>query len=102
MPNRQYSRSRACFSNVFQLYSCKDKILIFRNIIYMPQTLTLKEFFQTSGPILDVRSPSEFYQGHIPTSHSFSLFSDEERARIGTVYKKQSRIEAVKLGLWLI
>lgn len=68
----------------------------------MPQTLALKEFLQASGLILDVRSPSEFYQGHIPTSHSFPLFSDEERAQIGTVYKKQSRIEAVELGLWLI
>jgi tRNA 2-selenouridine synthase len=52
--------------------------------------------------MLDVRSPSEFLQGHIPQSHSFPLFSDDERAQIGTVYKKQSRQEAVELGLWLV
>jgi tRNA 2-selenouridine synthase len=65
----------------------------------MPQALALKEFLQGSSPILDVRSPSEYQQGHIPGSHSFPLFSDAERAQIGTVYKKQSRQEAVELGL---
>lgn len=68
----------------------------------MPQSLALKEFLQYSGTILDVRSPSEFLQGHIPGSQSFALFSDEERAQIGTVYKKQSRQKAVELGLLLV
>lgn len=68
----------------------------------MPQSLALKDFFQFPGPILDVRSPSEFVQGHIPGSQSFALFSDEERAQIGTVYKKQSRQEAIELGLLLV
>jgi tRNA 2-selenouridine synthase len=68
----------------------------------MPQMLALKEFLQGTGPILDVRSPSEYMQGHIPGSCSFPIFSDEERAQIGTVYKKQSRQEAVELGLLLI
>lgn len=65
----------------------------------MPQALALKEFLQGPGPILDVRSPSEYQQGHIPGSHSFPLFSDVERAHIGTVYKQQSRQEAIEMGL---
>lgn len=68
----------------------------------MPQAVPLKEFLQKPGPILDVRSPTEFLQGHIPGSHSFALFTDQERAQIGTVYKKQSRQQAVELGLFLV
>ncbi len=68
----------------------------------MPQVLALKDFLQRPGPILDVRSPSEFQQGHIPGSLAFSLFSDEERAQIGTIYKKQSRQKAVEVGLFFV
>ncbi|CUI15947.1 putative tRNA 2-selenouridine synthase [Candidatus Protochlamydia naegleriophila] len=64
-----------------------------------PVQLTLKQFLLESSPILDVRSPLEYEQGHIPGSHSFPLFSDEERARVGTIYKKQSRQEAIEWGL---
>lgn len=68
----------------------------------MAQATLLKEFLHGPGPILDVRSPGEFTQGHIPGSHTFALFNDVERAQIGTVYKKQSKAEAVELGLLLI
>jgi tRNA 2-selenouridine synthase len=68
----------------------------------MPFVLNLKEFLQEAGPILDVRTPSEYEQGHIPESILFPLFSDAERADIGSVYKKQSRQEAIELGLILI
>jgi tRNA 2-selenouridine synthase len=50
-------------------------------------------------PVLDVRSPSEFRQAHIPGAVSFPLFTDEERRVIGTTYKQQSRESAIKIGL---
>ena len=50
-------------------------------------------------PILDARAPIEFAQGHIPGAVSFPLFSDEERARIGTTYKQVSQEKAVLAGL---
>ncbi len=50
-------------------------------------------------PVLDVRSPAEFAQGHVPGAYSVPLFSDRERAEIGTVYKQQSPAKAVRLGL---
>lgn len=50
-------------------------------------------------PLLDVRTPAEYEQAHIPGAQSFPIFSNEERAIIGTAYKKQSREVAVKLGL---
>ena len=66
----------------------------------MPR-LSLPDFLQSSPgiPILDVRAPSEYLQGHIPGALSFPLFSDEERARIGTTYKQISQDKAVLLGL---
>ncbi len=51
------------------------------------------------GPIFDVRSPCEYASGHIPGSHSLPLFTDAERAMIGTVYKQRGRDAAVQLGL---
>ena len=49
--------------------------------------------------IIDVRSPIEFLKGSVPFSHNVPLFSDEERAEIGTVYKMKGPHEAVTLGL---
>ncbi|MBS1615146.1 MAG: tRNA 2-selenouridine(34) synthase MnmH [Bacteroidetes bacterium] len=49
--------------------------------------------------LLDVRSPGEYEQAHIPTAKSLPLFSDAERSAIGTAYKHQSREAAIKMGL---
>jgi tRNA 2-selenouridine synthase len=63
--------------------------------------LPLIDFLQGAAevPILDVRAPIEYAQGHVPGAVSFPLFSDEERARIGTTYKQMSQDKAVLLGL---
>ncbi len=49
-------------------------------------------------PIIDVRSPAEYKQGHIPWAHNIALFSNEQRAEVGTVYKKKSKKAAIELG----
>ncbi|SFQ39271.1 tRNA 2-selenouridine(34) synthase MnmH [Hymenobacter arizonensis] len=59
----------------------------------------LAEFEALPYPILDVRAPIEFAQGHIPGALNLPLFTDEERARIGTTYKQVSQERAVHLGL---
>ena len=60
----------------------------------------ITDFLNTAaGPILDVRAPAEYAQGHIPGALSLPLFSDEERARIGTTYKQVNPEKAVLLGL---
>lgn len=64
----------------------------------MPKPLDIDDFLQGSGPILDVRSPGEFRQGHIPGAVSFPLFTDDERAQVGTCYKQVGRESAVELG----
>ena len=50
-------------------------------------------------PIIDVRSPSEYIKGHASGAISIPLFSDEQRAEIGTIYKKKGSKKAIRLGL---
>ena len=64
----------------------------------MPR-LSLPEFQALPYPMLDVRAPIEFAQGHVPGALNLPLFTDEERARIGTTYKQASQEKAVHLGL---
>lgn len=52
--------------------------------------------------LIDVRTPSEFNQGHIPGSKNIPLFNDSERVVIGTIYKQQGKQAAVAKGLELI
>lgn len=52
--------------------------------------------------ILDVRAPSEYAVGRIPGALSLPLFTDEERAEIGTTYKQVGPKEAVDRGLQIV
>ncbi len=63
-----------------------------------PPQLSIDEFLAVAGPILDVRSPSEYQKGHIPGAVSLPLFDDAERAQVGTCYKQVGREQAVELG----
>jgi tRNA 2-selenouridine synthase len=59
-------------------------------------------FLAAAGPLLDVRSPAEFAQGHIPGAINLPLFDDAERAEIGLLYKQRGREAAVLRGLALV
>ncbi len=48
--------------------------------------------------IIDVRSPAEYAEDHLPGAISLPVLSDEERAEVGTIYKQVSPFEARKLG----
>jgi tRNA 2-selenouridine synthase len=52
--------------------------------------------------VIDVRSPSEFAEDHVPRAASFPVLDDGERARIGTLYKQVSPFESKKLGAALV
>jgi tRNA 2-selenouridine synthase len=52
-----------------------------------------------SVPTIDVRSPGEFVAGHMTNAVNIPLFSDEERAQVGTLYKQQGRKDAIEKGL---
>ncbi len=49
--------------------------------------------------LIDVRSPSEYAYGHIPEAVSMPLFTDDERAKVGTLYKQVSPESALLKGL---
>jgi tRNA 2-selenouridine synthase len=67
----------------------------------MPEIIQIEEFIERSSsvPIVDVRSPSEFAQGHIPGALNIPLFNDEERRVVGTTYKRDNRESAMYRGL---
>lgn len=52
-----------------------------------------------TNPLIDVRSPGEYENAHIPGAINIPLFSDEERAKVGTIYKKRGKAEAISIGL---
>lgn len=61
--------------------------------------LPLLDQFDT---IIDVRSPSEFAEDHIPGAINCPVLDDDERKRIGTMYKQVNAFEAKKVGAALV
>ncbi|NJD35584.1 MAG: tRNA 2-selenouridine(34) synthase MnmH [Betaproteobacteria bacterium] len=52
--------------------------------------------------IIDARAPGEFAEDHLPGAVSMPVLDDDERARVGTLYKQVSVFEAKKLGAALV
>lgn len=52
--------------------------------------------------IIDVRTPAEFAEDHIPGAINCPVLSDDERIVVGTLYKQVSPFEARKVGAALI
>ena len=52
--------------------------------------------------IIDTRSESEFAEDHIPGAVNYPVLNDDERARVGTLYKQVSAFDAKKLGAALV
>jgi tRNA 2-selenouridine synthase len=65
------------------------------------EKINIEYFLELSRhhPVIDVRSPAEYKHAHMPGASSLPLFSDEERAVVGTAYKQESREIAIKQGL---
>jgi tRNA 2-selenouridine synthase len=76
----------------------------------MPQavnanSLTVESFLQKRNSgcrVVDVRSPAEFTKGHIPGAINMPLFSDEERALVGTLYARSGKEDAISWSLEII
>lgn len=68
----------------------------------MPEIETLSdlsiESLQQFDEIIDVRSPAEYAEDHIPGSVNLPVLNDAERAEVGTIYCQTSRHEARRLG----
>lgn len=55
-----------------------------------------------SSILLDVRTPAEYEQGHIPGARNLPLFTNQERAIVGTLYKKEGPEAALLKGLEIV
>ena len=58
--------------------------------------------FKQFDAIIDVRSPAEYAEDHIPGAISAPVLEDAERAEVGTLYKQVSAFSAKKAGASLI
>ena len=58
--------------------------------------------FRAVDTIIDTRSPAEFAEDHVPGAISCPVLDNEERARVGTIYKQISPFDAKKLGAALV
>ena len=61
-----------------------------------PQTLALFD------DIIDVRSPGEFAEDHLPGAINLPVLNDAERAEVGTIYVQQSRFLARRIGAAIV
>lgn len=52
--------------------------------------------------IIDARSPAEHAHDHLPQALNWPSLTDEERVRVGTIYKQVSAFEANKVGAALV
>lgn len=70
----------------------------------MATSLGIDEFLKkaTYTPIIDVRSEGEYNSGHIPGAINIPIFNNEERSRVGTLYKQTSREVAIEAGLEIV
>jgi len=58
--------------------------------------------FKHFDAIIDVRSPAEYAEDHIPGAISAPVLDDAERAEVGTLYKQVSPFDAKKTGAALV
>ncbi|KMW56474.1 Selenophosphate-dependent tRNA 2-selenouridine synthase [Candidatus Rhodobacter oscarellae] len=52
--------------------------------------------------LIDVRSPAEFAEDHVPGAINLPALSNEERAKVGTIYTQVSPFKARKIGAALV
>ncbi len=52
--------------------------------------------------VIDVRAPAEWAEDRLPGAINLPVLTDEERARVGTIYKRQSPFGARKVGAALV
>ncbi len=70
----------------------------------MIRRINIEEYLSAEPlmPIADVRTPAEYECGHIPGAVNIPLFTNEERAEVGTVYKQESSERAYDLGYMFV
>ncbi|MBI5393631.1 tRNA 2-selenouridine(34) synthase MnmH [Candidatus Woesearchaeota archaeon] len=68
----------------------------------MHQTISVKEALELQNAVfIDTRTPAEFTEAHISNAINIPIFSNDERALIGTIYAKINKEEAIDKGVEL-
>jgi tRNA 2-selenouridine synthase len=67
----------------------------------VPETVAFNEYLLANHLAVDVRTPLEFGEDHIPGAINVPLLTNEERVEIGTLYKQTGPHEARVRGLEL-
>ncbi|NWF62341.1 MAG: tRNA 2-selenouridine(34) synthase MnmH [Fischerella sp.] len=65
-------------------------------------TYTQQPWIETYSEIIDVRSPSEFAEDHLPGAINLPVLDDAERAEVGTIYEQVNPFNARKIGAALV
>ena len=68
----------------------------------MPVIYTTKWKSNKYSQIIDVRSPIEYFEDHIPNSINLPVLNNKERTLIGMIYKNKNSFKAKKLDLYNI
>lgn len=72
----------------------------YNKIIKIEDLLGFKDLSEYT--IIDVRSPSEFLEDHIPDAVTKPVLNDNERAEVGTIYSQESSFKAKEVGARII
>ncbi|MFP5440419.1 MAG: tRNA 2-selenouridine(34) synthase MnmH [Gammaproteobacteria bacterium] len=67
-----------------------------------PDAVDFRALFLAGAPLLDVRAPVEFAEGSFPGAENIPLLTDDERAQVGTTYKRSGQQAAIELGHRLV
>ena len=68
-------------------------------VLSIEQVLAQRDSFDA---IVDARSPCEYALDHLPGAINAPVLDDQQRIRVGTLYKQTGAFEAKKLGAALV
>lgn len=78
--------------------------MVLNKFVFMPKEILFSEYLELDQQVLliDVRSPGEYGKGHIPGAVNIPLFTNDERAVVGTAYVQESKERAIEIGYEIV
>lgn len=67
-------------------------------ILFLLDETQWRNLLLEDTPLIDVRSPTEFEKGKLPSSVNLPLLDNEQRKLVGTCYKEKGQNTAITLG----
>lgn len=65
-------------------------------------TTVFDDIYNNAFGVVDVRSPAEYAQGHIPGAVNIPILDNEERALVGTAFVKEGSEQGFNVGLEMV